>query len=380
MEQKKAILYLTKLHCLQETHENGSDSMYMHIYCDGVFYDRFPSSDVWHMHTDDIDQVDIEIECTYYNEIRIELYERDSSSDKPDGKDERFYHMYIKRGDSLDINNEGSRTTTQSNGTGPGEYKIDFRVITNPIPTVRVHGIRCETRSAGMNTDLIADVAGVASECAEVSGEILKKSPRPSRKLIGDAFIAVSKVLQGLEAVATFIGGVIEGKDDDVYMKHVAETSSRAYDGGFFPVDEDTFSMHEGDDEYFDEYLEDKPDSNGKNRDYFRFPLDQGKVTIEFKEYDLAKADIIIGSIVIDPDQIAENSTNGIDGGSPPSDSEDPPIEGGTAIMDGGAVVEIANSYYGRRDGEGAIYHICYSVGMEDWCLAATDEAQGTGA
>ena len=53
-----------------------------------------------------------------------------------------------------------------------------------------------------------------------------------------------------------------------------------------------------------------------------------------------------------------------------------PPIEGGTALMDGHAVIEIANSYYGRHGGEGAIYQLCYSIGMEDWCLPATREGQ----
>ncbi len=109
---------------------------------------------------------------------------------------------------------------------------------------------------------------------------------------------------------------------------------------------------------------------------YFRFPLDTGKVTIELREYDAVKADIIIGSIIIDPEKIKENSTAGIEGGSPPTDENVPPIEGGTAVMDDGAVTEVANSYYGRHNGEGALYHICYSVGMEDWCLEANSAAQ----
>ncbi len=369
MEYKQAVLLLTKLHCLHETHESDSDEIYMRVYSDGKLHGKYPTNNnVWKMHTGDVDSVDIEINCTYLDEVSIEIWERDKKTD--DGhtsdKDEFIGWIYIRRGDNLDDNNCGSRTINQSNG-GPGKYKLDFRVISDPIATVRVLGIRCEQKSAGMNTALVEAVADVASDCTKKAGKVIKKSPRPSRKVIGDAFIAASKVLKGLEEFADFVGTILEGGDDDVYVKHVVGTQSRAQDGAFFPEGDDSvYPMRNDDEAHFEEMY----------GHYFRFPLDLEQVTIEFRENDRRKTNVLIGSVVIDPEQIKKNTNEGIGSGSAESYEGCPPIEGGLAMMDGPAVVEVANAYYGKRNGEGAIYHICYSVGMEDWCLPASAEGQ----
>ena len=43
-EKKKAILYLTRLICEQETHESGSDEIYFRVYCDGELYGKYPTN------------------------------------------------------------------------------------------------------------------------------------------------------------------------------------------------------------------------------------------------------------------------------------------------------------------------------------------------
>lgn len=366
MEQKEAVLLLTTLHCIQETKESGHDEVYMLIYGDGKLIGRYPTgSSGYSMHSDEDASVDVEIKCTYFNEISIDFWECDDyhNNTTPDSEDDHIGWVYIKRGDEWDEDNSGSRTVIRDDD--PGEYKIDFRIITDPIPTVRLLGIYCETQSAGMNVNLVEAIASVAEDCTKAAGKVLKKSPRPSRKLIGDAFIAASKVLKGIVEFAELIAHLIEG-DDDVYMRHIADTETRGVGGSFFPPDKEVYKMTEGTEIHFEEEY-------GK---YFRFPLDTGPVTIELREYDAAKYDIIVGSIIIDPEQISNNTSQGIGGGSPPTDEDVAPIEGGMAVFDGPAVVEIANSYYGRHNGEGAVYHVCYSVGMEDWCKPATTEGQ----
>lgn len=371
-EREKAILYLTRLICNHETHESGSDEIYFRVFCDGELYGKYPTNNnVYKMHTEDVERVDLEIECTYLDEVAIQIYERDdkTSDGEPSDKDEFIGWVYIKRGDELDANNCGSRKVYQYNG-GPGIYTMEFRVISDPIPTVRVFAIRCEQQSAGMNEQAVSALVDIAEDCTKAAGKMIKKSPRPRAKIIGDAFIAASKLLKGVEAIADWIGRIIEGRYDEVYMKHEDGTSSRSYgitaqyaggttrtiDGGFFPPNDSYYKLKSEDEVYFEE----------EYGYYFRFPLDLAPVTLTFMEHDGGKADVNIGMLTIYPDQVAYGTSQGLFGEE---------NQHGLAEMDGPAVVEVADSY-GDREGEGAIYQICYGIGMEDWCLPATTDGQ----
>jgi hypothetical protein len=221
-----------------------------------------------------------------------------------------------------------------------------------------VLGIRCEQQSAGCNVDLIETIAGVASTVTEEAGKVIGKSPRPRAKAVGKAFKVASDVLNAVSYIGEWIGRIIEGTHDEVYMKHVE--SSRGYQGAFFPPDKEYEEMQEGDEICFEE----------RYGHYFRFPLDRGPVTLRFMEHDSIKGHIDIGTLTIAPDSLTPGFGSGISGTT---------VNGGVAVMDGPAVVELANVYTDNHGGEGALYHICYSVGFDDWCLPATAEDQGGG-
>ncbi len=366
MVRKKAILYLEEIHCIKDSGDGGGDDIYLIVYGDGNKLGRYPTGQSeWTMNSGETDRIDLEIECTYYDEITVDIWEADGDYDGgPHKKDDFQGTAYIQRTDPLPSNHKDTRTVNSP--TGNAVYEISFRVISDPIPTVRVLGIYCEQDSDGMDGGVVNAIADMAIACTKAAGKVLTKSPRPSRQLMGDAMLAASKAMKGAEKVVGWLKEAIEGADD-VYIKHLANTNTRGYDGAFFPPDQDTYGMESGDEVHFEE----------KYGHYFRFPLDEGKVTIEFREKDPGPLkDIIIGSIIIDPEQIKENSTVGIGGGSPDY-GDVTSIEGGAAVYDGPAVVEVANSYYGRQGGAGAIYYICYSVGTENWLLPATTAGQG---
>ncbi len=354
MIKHSAVLLLETLICYHESHDDpgkGDDETYIKVYADGNYLGRYPegaSDEVWDMNTGDRDSIDLEINVTYTNEIEIQVWDQDSSTD-----DDKLLTLYINRDTKLDSNNCGEVRKHQTSGDAEAEYGVKFRVIKNPIPTVRVLGIRCEKSSAGMNTNVADAVAKTAEKACKEAAKVIGKSPRPSRKLIADGFKAASKVLKEVEEIVVWIAGIIEGKDD-VYMKHLVET--RGHDGGFFPKDSAVYKMDDDDDVYFEDLY----------GSYFRFPLDQGPVTIQLREHDDIKSDINIGTLTIAPDDLRIDTSNGVNGTT---------CNGGVAEMDGPAVIEIADSY-GKRDGEGAVYHICYSVGMENWCAAPNAEAQ----
>ncbi|GAA6167573.1 hypothetical protein [Sessilibacter corallicola] len=354
MIKHSAVLLLETLICYHESHDDpgkGDDETYIKVYADGNYLGRYPegaSDEVWDMNTGDRDSIDLEINVTYTNEIEIQVWDQDSSTD-----DDKLVTLYINRDTKLDSNNCGEVRKHQTSGDAEAEYGVKFRVINNPIPTVRVLGIRCEKQSAGMNTNVADAVAKTAEKACKEAAKVIGKSPRPSRQLIADGFKAASKALKEVEEIVVWIAGLIEGKDD-VYMKHLVET--RGHDGGFFPKDAEVNKMEEGDEVYFED----------RYGEYFRFPLDEGPVTIQLREHDEIKSDINIGTLTITPDNLRVESSEGVSGTT---------CNGGVAEMDGPAVIEIADSY-GKRDGEGAVYHICYSVGMENWCAAANSEAQ----
>ncbi len=323
------------------------------------------------MNTGDNARIDLEIECTYLNDVKIKIWESDESEyPGPDGHpsdgsgDDFQGETYIRRGDKLDENNRGSRVVDASDiNQGNGEYKIAFRVISDPIPTVRIHGIYCEKQATPMEGGVVNAISGAAQTVSDAAAKVLETSPRPSRKLLGEAFEAASKVIAGVTEIVNWLAKEIEGPDD-VYLLHVGPNNSRSTGGGFYPEIDGNKEMEAGDMVCFED-----SDECGH---YFRFPLDEGEVRIEFREEDMDPfKDILIGSIIIDTDAIQEGGNAGISGGSPTYGGQDP-IVGGVAEYDGAAVVEIANSYYGREGGAGAIYYICYSIGTEDWLLPAT--------
>ncbi|MEZ4848473.1 MAG: RICIN domain-containing protein [Bacteroidia bacterium] len=356
MIQRSAILYVEKITCTKTTGESGDDDICLKITVDGNTHYYPSSTSSYKFYKGGGTQyVDLTIDVTYVNKVVFELIEKDDN-DINSNKNEWVGSHTLSRG-SVGTSPESRTVDMDMNGQTSGEYTLTYRIISDPIPTLRVLAIRCEQQSAGMRVDLVEAIANVASEVTEKAGKMIKKSPRPRAKLIGDAFKVASEVLEAVAELGEWIGRIIEGKYDEVYMDHVEETGN--YNGAFFPPNSDYEKMRSGDEIYFEE----------KYGQYFRFPLDRGPVSLQFREHDGGKTDINIGTLTISPDNLDYASSMGVSGTT---------VNGGIAVMDGPAVIELANSY-GGRSGEGALYHICYSIGFEDWCKPATSEAQGGG-
>jgi len=371
--EKNAQLVFTKLVCTETTGESGEDEVMFYLDVDDQSRIFSPSKTGRYKFkrgggTQAINNINIDV--TTVDQIYIKMIECDKEDYTAD-KNDTIGHYTFKRSDILDLydweNMEPGASPSEEfkihfypgspgSENDKGRFDLYYRIITNPIPTVRVLGIRCEQQSAGYDQKAVNAMLSVAEKATKEAGKAIGKSPRPRAKVIGDAFKAASKVLKGVEEIADWIGRIIEGKNDEVYMDRIYP--SRGLNGAFFPPTDgaDFYKIQSDEDVYFEEEY-------GR---YFRFPLDNGPVTLELREYDKGKADVNVGAITVDPAKIAASSSSGID-----SDT----MTEGVAIMDGPAVVELADSY-GKRDGEGALYHICYSVGYEDWSKDATTEAQ----
>lgn len=362
---KPAILYLEKITCNATTGESGDDDIGLIIEVDGNKQYEPSRHSGWHIKKGGGTQyVNIEINVTYANKVKITLVERDGKDvDMEASKNEIIGSHTIERGQ---VNTDHSQTVDMdlvSSGSevdASTDYTMTYRIITDPIPTARILGIRCEQQSAGMNVDLVSAVAGVASEACDAAAKVVKKSPRPRAKAMSGAFKAASKVLQTVEDLAEFIGKIIEGGDDEVYMKQVETT--RGHNGAFFPPDPaEYYRMKKDMDVCFE-------DTYGF---YFRMPLDEGPVTVKFRELDSIKADISLGELTIAPDNLNWDTSNGISS----------TFNGGVAVLDGPAVIELADGYHeNERGGEGALYHICYSIGFENWCKPASWHGQHVGS
>lgn len=335
MDIHPATLVLGKLRCIHESSGLGSDDVYIKIYVDGNYTQRWPSSGHHDMDSGDNDYLDLEIDVTYSNEVRVEVWDEDPKESNHD----LLARMYIERGDAL----EGELRDGRGDDA---DYSLTYRIIKDPIPTLRVLGIKCQKPSLGIDMELVEGITSSLEECADAAGDVLKKIPRPTAQIMAKGFKAAEEVL---ERIAGFIEWIAEHVDnpDEVYMKHV--DPSRGIDGSFFPPEggsEQYRPMRENDEIHFE-------DTYGK---YFRFPLDRGDVTIQLREMDPVKQDISLGSLTIQE-----------------ADYE--------RLTEQGAQVMVANEYYpgdpgAGREGEGAVYHICYSVGLEDWAKDATTAAQ----
>lgn len=354
VDKQVAKLLFTKLVCHHDSEYNGDD-IYFEVYLDDDYHDTFGN---YIMKAGDTAGIDIEIEVTYLNKIKLVFKEDDGSSG-----DDYVGEVIIERGSAVDADMNGNARIVSPEGEK--DLSIYWRIITNPIPTVRIHGVYCEESSAGMNVDLADSIADSASTVCDAASDIFGKNPRPSRQVISEAFSAASTAIQLATELAKLIGAAVEGPDD-VYMIHKYTTDNVGT--GFFPPHGGIVEMDDGQQVICEEQY----------GEYFRFPLDTGEpVTIQLMESDAHTKDIIIGSLIVDPAEIKMNSSDGISGGSPDTDYKGvQPIEGKPPVYDGDPVIQVANAYYGKQNGEGAVYYLCYSVGTEDWGLPASSYGQ----
>lgn len=348
MEQKSYVIQFTKIYCNHNTDDSGSnDEVYFKIktYSDPNDPSAYSTAVEYfnsHISLDRYDSryVDITINATSLHRIDFELWEQDDGSNVDSSKNDLVGTFTIWRNAAVAATQDHVSKITK----GPADYDIYWRVISNPLPTLRILGIHCEHSSDGCNAGAITAVAGVVSQCAELAADVIGKCKTPKAIAISKACEWTSLVVERLAEVAIFVSNVFEG-DDDVYLQHIDPNDASGTGGAFAPTDTAYFKMNNDETiSFLDRYSK-----------YYRFALDQGPVTIDIKEGDKLKDHVSLGSITIGEAEYFE-------------------------WVDKGATVIPACNYLTRGNGQGAIYHLCYSIGMEDWAKEPTMAAQGFSA
>lgn len=344
METQRMTLLLTELICQKTSAESGDDDVYLRIYVDAAFYGTYFYENPFHFRGGESGNVDITIDVTYANQVHVEILEKDPKDSTSLG------NIYLDRTAPL----EGTQVVSQTTGKQEARYGLSWRVIDKPIPTVRILGLYCQQTSCGCNPTVVEAVTAAAEEAADEAAKAIGKSPRPRAKAISKGFKVAADIIGNSAKVIEWIANAAEGKDE-VYMQHIPPAGSGVEGGAFFPLPDSGERNYKMDDEeavYFGDDDIDPGDGVGLYDEYFRFPLDKGAVTIQLREMDPNSGDNVIGNITID-----ENEYN--------------------RLKDEGAQVVLADEYFELGQGQGALYHICYSVGLENWARPATAFDQG---
>lgn len=337
----KATIYLKTLTADKTTGESGKDDVFMEIYVDDVFARRWPNNNgTVQMGNDAVREVDVAINVDYDSKVRFRLRERDSPDNDNASSTKEIGQATLDR-------HAAAHASMTFAGPTNAVYYQEYQIIVNPIPTLRILGIKCEKQTSDMDDGTSDGIAGVASTCAEAASDIIKKSPRPRAKAISKAFDVAGDVLEGVQKVKDWLGLIVEGKDE-VFMTHYTPSmASTDIDARLFPKQNDPEPVYKMEAEttaiFEDLYHE-----------YIRLPVDQEDVTVELREHDAWKRDVTVCTITV-----------------PRVTSDTDPR------VNGPAVTEVGNSYLNRNDGKGGVYHICYAIGIDDWALPPNFEAQG---
>jgi len=283
------------------------------------------------------------VKVDFMDEVQMRLVERD-----PNNANEVIFDQTRTRKElRMDANQ-------YFYGTGDGsKYKVHYTIEMDPIPTVRVHAIKCEKQSLGCDPEIITQIFNSAELIMYTTAQALQQIGNLRMEACGYALEAASKCMDQLGEVTKWFLVICEGQDD-VYMMHRLDMDQEVHPtNGFFPTqgpDMPIKKMRRDDIVYFEEHL-----SNDPTRDYYRFPLDTEDVRIELREHDPLKADISVGSIILKHGTVEEGDWRW-----------------------NKALCEVACIYTedDGKDGQGAVYHICYSVGYDDWAKPATFKEQ----
>ena len=337
MEQHNYALIITKIECLKSSAESGHDDVYLKVFPNGDrargsqhFYDnalKMNGSD------DSMRYADVSLNATYLSSVVIDLWDKDDGGNE----DDLLATITINRDDPL----EGSKSVTQTTWEKRAEYRVYWRIVSKPIPTLRVIGIMCQHSSNGCDSETIKAVAEVTAQCADLASEVLGHVKTPRAAAMSEAFGVVADYVVLIAQLKVFLQNVRE-RLDDVYLQHVDPANADDTGGAFCPPDKKYLKMDDKTEHNFEE----------EYGHYYRFPLDRGSVTVQIREGDMFHSHVSLGSITINDAQY-------------------------NALKDQGATVLLAHDVLTRGNGQGAIYHLCYSVGLEDWALPATTSGQG---
>lgn len=368
---------LEEIKCISDTKEKKHDDIYLHLYSyhDGKEIDLGP--EYWSNPLKMNDKGDnnayinksLNVSKSFVDKIKISMRDKDTSSDNLSAETPSNWDLIADQEIKHDSALQGTLTFKQS-GNKTGEYRLSYQIIDKPIPTLRVLAIYCEQDSAGDCATAIDKIYSMRADCAKKAAKIIGKSPRPRAKAISAGLRAASWVYKGIALCSEWISNALEG-DDDVYMQRTAGGDS--VDGGpFFPPEAANYKMHKvtkkgteaneivipPDGEITEEYIFNKHNTvffQETYGEYFRIPLDklaQEAVTIQLKDED-HRSDDAIGALTITQEKYE-------------------------LFKDEGAQIEVAAVDYGGNDNKGAVYHICYSVGLENWAMPANTDLQET--
>lgn len=367
MEKQACGLILTKLHCVTSTSEKGHDDVFFEVYAGtqrsdksgydevllGTYFDQNPLHMKGKGDSDDA-YIDVSFnqddvgEQKFVDYIRVFLYDNDDKNGwngNESGRD-RIGDTWIWRDGPL----EGSKTIDQGEqgyGDGDAEYVLSYRIVDKPVQTLRVFGVYCEESSKGCNVDAVEEVFAIAEAAATEASEVLEKNPRPRAQAMSKAFDIASELMEGIGKLVVWIADSAEGADE-VYIQHV-DKENHNIQGGGWPQDGVPCKMHE-----------DNPNKGvkevtlGENgTEYIRIPIDQYEsVSLQLREKDPITSDACIGEFTIKR-----------------SDYSKYEAQGGTIV--------VADQYFrDQNSGQGALYQLCISVGMENWAKSATHDAQ----
>ena len=358
MEKKRIIVLLTHIKCVKSTSEVNHDDVYFHIYSSHNGAETSMGVYFWNntlkMNGSGDNNADINVELginlDFVDELRVSIRDKDETGSHGESSSnwDLIGDAKINRNSPID----NTIRVVQTTGHAEAIYELTYRIIYKPIPTLRVHGIFCEVDSTPGSGVLIDEVISLSQDCCDKAADAMKYSPRPRAKAMKAGFKAASKALEVIGNLSDYIANALEGPDE-VYMQ-ITEGGDSVDGGAFFPPTAGYYQMKSEEKDANGEavctanntvFFEDK---YGK---YFRFPLDKGDVTIQIKDKDHG-ADDCIGALTINETKFNE-------------------------LKDKDGQVEVAAESWGN-DNQGAVYHICYSVGMEDWAKPATADGQGS--
>eukprot|EP00543_Licmophora_paradoxa_P007580 CAMPEP_0202454718 /NCGR_PEP_ID=MMETSP1360-20130828/12381_1 /ASSEMBLY_ACC=CAM_ASM_000848 /TAXON_ID=515479 /ORGANISM="Licmophora paradoxa, Strain CCMP2313" /LENGTH=356 /DNA_ID=CAMNT_0049074107 /DNA_START=341 /DNA_END=1411 /DNA_ORIENTATION=- len=341
-------LLINHIHCDHGTNEfPGTDEVFFRIkqWVNGDWSSDYSE----HYHTNpirmnksgDFDDynVNIEINVTYQEKILVELWECDKPNkggNHKDKYDKKIGYWILDRDIEIE-NTTGKKLDWYIKSV---DYELQWRVLSKPVPAVRVLGVYCYESSKGIDSEVCDDICAAAEKACEIASDELKESKRPKAKAMSKAFGKAAEYMDAIDAVIKWIADVAEG-DDEVYLQNVDEDTAAIEGGGFWPTESPGYQkMNKGDEVYFTSNADET-----EEKTYYRFPLDRGAVSIQFQEHDPTKSNEM-GLFTFDTEYYNK-------------------------YADQGSQCLLCDKAFYNGDNQGAVYYLVASVGMEDFAKSA---------
>ena len=335
MNDRKVTIMLTKLYCKHSTGEAGHDEVYFKTWVDGSYMGTYPKGawdgDCFQMNSsnDSMRYCDMNLTLTMGQTVKMQLREQDNKNN-PD-HDEVIGTKDVKISEIL-LSGSGIYKTT-FNDYKDACYELTWRVVSHKVPTLRLLALSCQQTSCNCDKDLAKTLSSIVEEVLGATATILGETEIPQAEEISLALDIAAASVQAVTALAVWMADAIEGSDD-VYLQHANDGQQVQDSVGILPDDGSVMKFDEGTKIYFMEKF-------GK---YCRVPLDMGDVTIEAREKDQMQHDVSLGAFTVG--MLDYNQ-----------------------YISKGAMVRPLDNYLDNQDGQGAVYHICYSFAYEDWTL-----------